>query len=286
VYVFAGIAKLNPDWLLDAQPLRIWLAARTDRPIVGAWLDEPAVAHLFSWAGALFDLTIVGWLLWKRSRPAAYVVVVAFHLATAALFQIGVFPWVMILSTPIFFGPNWPRQVLARLSKSRAVADRPSRPRPSFPVGRTTLGAIAVLALANVALPLRHYAVPGNVRINDDGYYLSWRVMVSERATFVEYHVADPGTGEVTLVRADDLLEPWQVTQATTRPDLVLATAHLIAGRDERLHGRRPIVTVDAWLSSNGQPRRRWIDPTLDLASVPRSAGTHSYVLDDEDLSG
>ena len=69
VYVFAGIAKVNPDWLLEAQPMRLWLAARTDRPIVGTWLDEPFVAFACSWAGALFDLTIVGWLLWRRSRP-------------------------------------------------------------------------------------------------------------------------------------------------------------------------------------------------------------------------
>jgi hypothetical protein len=286
VYVFAGIAKLNPDWLLDAQPLRIWLAARTDRPLVGAWLDEPAVAYLFSWTGALFDLTIVAWLLWKRSRPVAYAVVVAFHLATAALFQIGVFPWVMILSTPIFFGPEWPRYALARLSRVRTVPERQPRVRPPFRLGGMTVATIAVLAVLNVALPLRHYAAPGNVRINDAGYYLSWRVMVSERATFVEYHVADPATGAVTLVRAGDLLEPWQVAQAATRPDLVLATAHLIADRDERLLGRRPIVTVDAWLSSNGQPRRRWIDQTLDLAAVPRSAGTHTYVIDDEELAG
>lgn len=282
VYLFAGIAKLNPDWLLDAQPLRIWLSARTDRPIVGPLLDEPAVAYLFSWAGALFDLTIVGWLLWKRSRPMAYVVVVAFHLATAALFQIGVFPWVMILSTPIFFAPDWPRRVAALVTGRRPRVDRvrPDTPRRGFRFGRATAGTLVALALLNVALPLRHYAEPGNVRINDAGYYLSWRVMVTERATFVEYHVTDPATGTTTLVRADDVLEPWQVMQATTRPDLVLATAHLIADQDEAATGRRPVVTVDAWLSSNGHPRQQWIDPSVDLAAVPRTAGAHTYVLD------
>ena len=40
VYVFAGLAKLNADWLLDAQPLRIWLAARSDLPIVGPLLAQ------------------------------------------------------------------------------------------------------------------------------------------------------------------------------------------------------------------------------------------------------
>ena len=34
-------------------------------------------------------------------------------MATAMLFQIGVFPWVMIASTPIFFDPDWPDQLRA-----------------------------------------------------------------------------------------------------------------------------------------------------------------------------
>ncbi len=35
VYFYAGLAKLNRDWLLDAQPLRIWLHARTATPLIG-----------------------------------------------------------------------------------------------------------------------------------------------------------------------------------------------------------------------------------------------------------
>ena len=35
VYVFGGIAKLNPDWLFHAQPLRIWLYNSGDVPPVG-----------------------------------------------------------------------------------------------------------------------------------------------------------------------------------------------------------------------------------------------------------
>ena len=35
VYVFAGLAKLNRDWLLHAMPLRLWLPARSDLPFVG-----------------------------------------------------------------------------------------------------------------------------------------------------------------------------------------------------------------------------------------------------------
>ena len=40
VYIFGGIAKLNPDWLFHAQPLRIWLYNSGDVPIVGPLLKE------------------------------------------------------------------------------------------------------------------------------------------------------------------------------------------------------------------------------------------------------
>src|SRR5215213_6169254 len=59
VYFFAGLAKLNHDWLWEAQPLRIWFAARNDLPVIGRWLDEPWVAYAASWSGAIYDLTIV-----------------------------------------------------------------------------------------------------------------------------------------------------------------------------------------------------------------------------------
>ena len=35
VYFYAGLAKLNSDWLLNAMPLNIWLPANGDLPIIG-----------------------------------------------------------------------------------------------------------------------------------------------------------------------------------------------------------------------------------------------------------
>ena len=34
VYFYAGLAKLGEDWLLHAQPLKIWLASRGDTPVL------------------------------------------------------------------------------------------------------------------------------------------------------------------------------------------------------------------------------------------------------------
>ncbi len=34
-YFFAGLAKINSDWLLHAIPLRIWLPAKNDTLLIG-----------------------------------------------------------------------------------------------------------------------------------------------------------------------------------------------------------------------------------------------------------
>ena len=45
----------------------------------------------------------------KRTRVVAYAALVVFHVLTGALFPIGMFPVIMIVSALVFFPPDWPR---------------------------------------------------------------------------------------------------------------------------------------------------------------------------------
>ena len=112
VYFYAGVAKLNYDWLFEALPLKIWLPAQADMPIIGFLMDYEWVAFFFSWFGAIYDLSIPFFLWNKRTRPYAFVAVIAFHVLTWSLFPIGVFPWVMIFSTLIFFSDDFHQKIL------------------------------------------------------------------------------------------------------------------------------------------------------------------------------
>ena len=101
VYVFAGLAKLNGDWLFRAEPLSTWLPARSEMWLIGSLLTLPVTAYFLAWAGVLFDLTIVGWLSCRPTRPYAYGVLVVFHALTWLMFpSIGLFPLLMSLSRP------------------------------------------------------------------------------------------------------------------------------------------------------------------------------------------
>ena len=236
VYLFAGIAKLNPDWLWEGRPLRIWLHQNGDLPVLSLWAGELGPAYLFSWAGLIFDLTIVFWLLGRRTRLPAWGVVVVFHILTWLLFPIGVFPWVMIWGTTLFFAPDWPRRLWGLVRERRilrtsgtaargdeaapAAAEKPAA--GNFRVSnrmRWAAAGLLLFALVQVALPLRHYAYPGNVRWNEEGYRLAWRVLLSEKAGFAQFRVQQVEGGGRWLVGASgEYLTPgngngWRISR-------------------------------------------------------------------------
>ena len=103
VYFYAGVAKLKADWLFHAMPLRIWLAANSDFPILGGLFDTSWFPYLMSWGGALYDLCIPFLLLNRRTRPWAFLAVIGFHVMTGMLFAIGLFPAIMIACSLVFF---------------------------------------------------------------------------------------------------------------------------------------------------------------------------------------
>jgi Vitamin K-dependent gamma-carboxylase. len=69
VYFYAGIWKINADWLLHALPLKIWVPANDQLPLIGWMFRHEITPWLFSWAGMLYDVSIVFWLSWAPTRP-------------------------------------------------------------------------------------------------------------------------------------------------------------------------------------------------------------------------
>ncbi len=274
VYVFAGLAKLEPDWLLRGEPLATWMAAQADFPVLGVLVNLPGMALLMAWAGMLFDLSIPLWLSWKRSRAVAYAAVVGFHLVTGLLMNIGVFPLLMMLGATVFFEPDWPRRLLRRIwpsagRNSAAVAAPPARTtaRLSGP-GRLGLAALACWFLVQLALPLRHLAYPGPTWWTGDGWRFAWRVMLVEKRGWFRYTITDPDTGRGWRWHPDQLLTPRQQHVASCSPDMILQLAHHLAQtwpvHDVQVH-------AESWCSVNGRPSQRLVDPAVDLAARPRS---------------
>jgi hypothetical protein len=123
-YFFGGVAKLNFDWLVRAEPLRSALAAHGDLPLLGAAITNSAVAHVLAWGSAALDLFVPFLMLNRRTRLPAFALSLAFHFINSRLFEIGIFPWLMIVGSTVFFEPDWPRRMIAavrRAGRARTV---------------------------------------------------------------------------------------------------------------------------------------------------------------------
>jgi hypothetical protein len=270
VYFYAGLAKLGADWLLHAQPLSIWFSARTETPLIGPVLAQPWAAYAAAWLGFLFDISIVFWLSWRRTRPFAYLAVIVFHTLTFVWFDIGLFPFIMTLAASIFFEPDWPRRVFGWLPRSAARAPRP--------VSRPVMAMVLVYCAFQLLFPLRHFVLPGDVLWNEDGMRWSWKVMVREKNGAVTYRVRDPASGREWHVSPSAYLLPRQVSEMSGQPDLILQLAHHVA-RDFAAKGVPGVeVRVDALVSLNGRPPALLIDPAVDLAKVSDSAWGSPWV--------
>jgi hypothetical protein len=285
VYFFAGLAKLNADWLLGAMPLRIWLPAHTDLPLIGFLLDKVWIAYFFSWFGALYDLSIPFLLLFKKTRGLAYFFVIAFHLMTFFLFQIGMFPFIMIICTLIFF----PEQVHQRiLEKFRTIFSR-----LKFPVKLNTdkvhtfnplikrllIGLLVVHFALQILIPFRYLLYPGKLFWTEQGYRFSWRVMLMEKAGKAFFYVTDGVTKRSGETMMDGDLTANQEKMMATQPDMILQYAHFLKTKYQTLGIKDPQIRVECYVTLNGSGSRLFIDKTVDLTRKQEGFKTKDWIL-------
>lgn len=284
VYVFAALAKAQPDWLLHGQPLGIWLGARTDLPLLGRLFVLPHAALVMSWAGFLFDATIVFFLSTKKTRLYAYAVVIGFHAVTRLLFDIGMFPFIMSIGALVFFDASWPRKLLRKVRGGSArLEDVTARAIPvRAPATKTTRALLALgaaYALFQILMPLRSFAYGGNVLWHEQGMRYSWRVMVRAKGGSVTFFVTSKASGRTFAVSPRAYLTPFQENEMAGQPDLVVQLAHTI-GQDYAAREGGPVeVRAEAIASLNARPGVPLVDPSIDLMTVHDGIGPASYVM-------
>jgi hypothetical protein len=282
VYFFGGIAKLKPDWILHAQPLTIWLGASTDVPLIGPLFDFKSTAYAMSFAGLLFDLSAPFLLSWRRTRLFAYAAVVAFHVLTARLFNLGMFPWLMIAFALIFFPPSWPRRLIpSRWRQEKRDPENAGRLAPSHSLFHSPLGWAlpAAFVAIQVLLPLRHWFYPGNPCWTEEGYRLSWNVMLMEKNGDITFTVTEPASKRSWIVDLNDHLTRQQIRMMSTQPDMILAFAHHL-DKDFARRGHPDVeVRADAHVSLNGRPPQRLVDPGADLTQLEEGHQPKRWIL-------
>jgi hypothetical protein len=284
IYFCAGLSKVNHDWLVEAMPLKIWLPANGNLPVIGTFLKQTWVAYAFSWGGAFFDLSIGFLLLNRPTRKMAYVFVIFFHVLTGWLFQIGMFPYIMILVTIIFFSEDFHRKLIRAMGKlfhwkpsdggkkSLRLNLSPARKKLLYPL-------LAVYILLQLWLPFRYLLYPGRLFWTEEGYRFSWRVMLMEKGGTDFFYVTDRKTGRRDEVINSQFLTPLQEKMMSTQPDMILQFAHILKKIYLQKGIQDPAVTVQSYVTLNGSGSRLFIDSTVDLSREEESFRPKKWIL-------
>jgi hypothetical protein len=288
VFTYGGVAKLNADWFAG-EPIRHWLADRAATSVVGDVLTSEIVVMFVAYAGTVFDLIAAPMLLWRRTRLLGVLGSIAFHLSNHYLFNIGVFPWMMLAATTLFFEPSWPRnlpfgigrQIDEPLHAIGRPKGGPYEPALDVALGRQTAISAAVVAFAVIMLlvPLRHHLYPGDVAWTEQGHNFSWRMKLRNKQGSIDFTLRDAASGDTWTVRPEEQLTPRQVEKMIGRPDLIVQYAHILRDAYKHHRGIDVEVRANSFVSLNYRTPQRFIDPSVDLAQRELTILPVDYIL-------
>jgi vitamin K-dependent gamma-carboxylase len=252
VYTFAGVCKINEDWL-RGEPLRLWMSHRAGAPYLGWILEKESTAYFMSYGGLIYDLIAAPLLLWKRTLPIGLVLTAIFHISNKLIFNIGIFPWMMIASTTFFLPPDWPRRIWHKIFAPRGEAFAPIPTRTfaqTAPRSLTTKETVVVLLFVvfithQVVVPLRLHLYPGIVAWNEYGHQFSWRMKLRTKKCDAVALTFEPHSKSAFRFPLERALNPRQLRKFASRPDMIIQMAHFLGDMlDANFEAAFPNVTT------------------------------------------
>ncbi|MDO5658451.1 MAG: HTTM domain-containing protein [Paracoccus sp. (in: a-proteobacteria)] len=280
--IYAGLVKLTPDWLAG-QPLEIWLRGAADPGPFGFLFAYDWFFPLASWGTIALHVLGAPLLMWSRTRVWVFFIYAAFHVSNAFYFNIGIFPWMTIAATTIFFAPDWPQRLLRwALSRFETLPPMPAPSAAPFRLPGILLAGMAVWLAVQVVLPIRGVIFPDSeIRWSGEGHRFSWRMRIYDREAEGVFFVLLPDDqSQIWVIEPESRLTRRQSSKMLTRPDLIHAFAMALEREWQAAGHRDVIVRADIWKSLNGRPMQQFIDPSVDLTAVPvRALRSNDWVL-------
>ena len=301
VYFFAGLAKIQSDWLMDAEPLTSWLAILA----IDFLPFSLPLPLMMSWGGMLFDLTCPFWMNYRKTRNYFFYVLVGFHLSVFILFpRIGVFSWVMIVSSLLFFTDDKKlnerlRQLITNIFlpsmgiinsfvnsfvqklnrilnyfSNKNYFKKTEQSSPKFTrffnnknnnlLHPLTVYSLSFFLVFQILLPLRHWVYSGSVLWNERGFRFSWRVMLIEKSGHVQFKVIDTKNKVVYKPKNLNHLRPHQEKMMSIQPDMIIDFAHYLR-KYYQIPPEQCEIYVDSYVLFNGRKGQAYVNPKKNL---------------------
>ena len=282
VYFFGGLSKLNPYWL-NFQPVEVMLTNKAEITSFQC-LKNDLFKYFITYGGIIFDLSIGITLLFKKTRLSSIIVAIVFNLLNAFLFEdIYIFPFLMISALILFVDQQ---KLYEFLGKVKLVSDHNSS---SFEtvyslndtkMSNSKMFFIFFYMLLQLALPLRHYFIPGYVDWTGDGQRFAWRMKIQSRTiNEVSFELYDLGKKTFYEIKPEKHLYPDEITQMVNSPKMIVQFAKylekvalhngikdckILSKVNVTFNNSEPLYIFDPdldLLEINGRFYHKWVNP-------------------------
>ena len=247
---FAAVNKLYPGWL-SGDCLRTNLGAKGDTRLLGPLLVEPWFQRFIGVSGIAFGALVVPALLVRRTRWLGVLGLVLFNLVNSLVFQIGIFPYMVLAWLVFFFEDRF----------------RPSEPGSERLDAAWLRPAVLVFVAVQIALPLRHHLIPGDVNWTEDGHRMSWRMMLRTKSGALKLLARSPAEGRVWTVPQNEFLNVRQQVRVASNPEFLMQFVRILERHYAEEEGIDDLElrAVHSAVSLNGGPAQPLYDPDVDL---------------------
>ncbi|WP_417352458.1 HTTM domain-containing protein [Flavobacterium alkalisoli] len=270
VYFFATIAKFYPGWL-DGTFTKNLLDRSVTIPVLHDIFTQKWFYLFIAYAGIAFDLLVVPLLLFKKTRTWAFIASLIFHLFNSITLQIGIFPF-FALSFVVFFYP--PEKIRSIFFKKKPVITEEIALKGS-PYKTTLYYFFIPYLIVQLALPLRHHLIKGDVFWTEEGHRLSWRMMLRTRNGYTTYKVVDKKTGKPIPYNVHTKMTRKQYNSMCTKPDMIWQFAQRIK-KEQAQKGIDVAIYAQTEAAVNGAPLKKLINSTVDLGEAEWHYFSHS----------
>jgi len=274
VYFFSATSKLAaPDWF-SGKFLAIQFSLLSKRHLLGIIYAQKWFPVFLSYAGCLFDLCIVPLLLLKKTRPFALVAACIFHLFNSYTFRIGIFPYLSVALLIFFTNADKVRSVFFKskppfLFVKDYVVSYGIRQ-------KVIMYGLCIYLIFQIVLPVRYLFFPGNVFWTEEGYRLSWKMMLRTKSGKIYFKVIDPASQKIWFVDPSHTFAPSHVMWLSTSPDIIWQYAQHIKND----FGKKGFTNVEVYaidsVSLNRSGYKPFINPATNLAKVKWYPFRHS----------
>lgn len=275
VYFYGGLVKLNPDWLIQMEPMKTLLEQSVKSAVIPAINRSTAALYILTYGGVLFDLSIA-FLLWNsKTRKLAFMACIAFNLFNFLLFNfgaggdIGIFPFFMIGACVLFANPAWVRQMINGWFPAKQKGNTKNKKQHLVPDFSKTpnivLSCLIIYCVFHLLFPFRHLMFSGNPSWTGKASKFAWRMKAHTKNADVRFYFALQPTDSLRLVQEGLVINPMQIQQLYEDPNTILQFAKFLGNDLKKAGYPNAVIKGVVNVSMNGRQPQPLIDSTLNL---------------------